>query len=193
MVYAMWHAPQRFTFHFIKDEKQLIPYPRMWGFTFHFIKEENNWFLAPVCGGLHFTSLRRKINFLALNLGQFCDGIYILITAVRPEANNTTRYRPCRHDTTRCCVHRPQQLFSYNKNVNFPDISVGKNKINETSVSKFLGIHLDKKLNFVNHITEMSMKVAKSIGLSNKLNPFFPVILLKSYILHLFIHTYHMV
>ena len=54
-------------------------------------------------------------------------------------------------------------LFSHNKNVNFPDISVDNNTINETYVTKFLGIHLDKKLNFVNHITEMSMKVAKSI------------------------------
>ena len=36
-------------------------------------------------------------------------------------------------------------LFSYNKNVNFPDISVGNNTINETSVTTFLGIHLDKK------------------------------------------------
>ena len=56
-------------------------------------------------------------------------------------------------------------LFSYNKNVNFPDNFPGNNIINETSVTKFLGIHLDKKLNFVNHITEMSMKVAKPIGL----------------------------
>ena len=52
-------------------------------------------------------------------------------------------------------------LFSYGKDVNFPDISVGNNTINETSVTNFLGIHLDKKLNFVSHITEMSMKVAK--------------------------------
>ena len=37
-------------------------------------------------------------------------------------------------------------LFSYNKNVNFSDISLGNNTINETSVSKFLGIHLDKKI-----------------------------------------------
>ena len=40
--------------------------------------------------------------------------------------------------------------FSYNKNVNFDDISEGNNTINETSVTKFLGIYLDKKLNFVN-------------------------------------------
>ena len=34
-------------------------------------------------------------------------------------------------------------LFSYNKKLNFADISVGNNKINETSVTKCVGIHLD--------------------------------------------------
>ena len=71
-------------------------------------------------------------------------------------------------------------LFSYNKNVNFPDISAGNSKINETSVTKFLGIHLDNKFNFVNHITEMSMKVAKSIGLLYKLNRSLPETILKT-------------
>ena len=49
------------------------------------------------------------------------------------------------------------------KNVNFPDISVGNNTTNETSITKSLGIHIDKKLNFVNHITEMSMKVQSQL------------------------------
>ena len=71
-------------------------------------------------------------------------------------------------------------MFSYNKNVNFPDISLVNNTINETSVTKFLGIHIDKKSNFVNHITEMSMKVAKSIGLFYKLNRFLPETILKT-------------
>ena len=57
---------------------------------------------------------------------------------------------------------------------------IGNNKINETSVTEFLGIDLDKKLNFVNHITEMSMKVAKSIGFLYKINPFFPETILKT-------------
>ena len=35
-------------------------------------------------------------------------------------------------------------------------------------------MHLDKNINFVNHITEMSMKVAKSIGFLYKLNRFLP-------------------
>ena len=70
-------------------------------------------------------------------------------------------------------------LFSYNKNVNLTDISVGNDTINETSVTKFLGIHLDEKLNFVHHITEISMKVAKSIGLLYKLHRFLPQTILK--------------
>ena len=70
--------------------------------------------------------------------------------------------------------------FSYNKNANFPDISVGNNTINETSVTKVLGIHLDKKLHFVIHITEMSMKVAESIGLLYKLQRFLPETIFKT-------------
>ena len=63
-------------------------------------------------------------------------------------------------------------LFSHGQDVNFPDINIGNNKINETSLTKFLGTHLYKKLHFVNHITEMSMKVAKSIILLYKRNRF---------------------
>ena len=80
-------------------------------------------------------------------------------------------------------------LFSYYKNVTFPDISVGNNTINETFVTKFWGIHIDKQLNFVNNITEMSMKVAKSIGLLYKLNRFLHETILKTlYTSH--IHPY---
>ena len=84
-------------------------------------------------------------------------------------------------------------LFSYNKNVN-PVIRIGNNKINETSFTKFLGKHLDKKMNFLNHITEMSMIVAKSIGILYKLYHFHPEIILKMLHTSLIpIHTYHMV
>ena len=81
-------------------------------------------------------------------------------------------------------------LFSYGKYVNLIDISLGKNTIKETSVTKFLGIPLDKNLNFVNHITEMSMKVARSILLLYKLNLFLPETILKTLCISL---IYHMV
>ena len=48
--------------------------------------------------------------------------------------------------------------ISYNKIVNFPVIKIGNNKINKTYVAIFLGMHLDKRFNIVNHITEMSIK-----------------------------------
>ena len=80
-------------------------------------------------------------------------------------------------------------LFSYNKKVNFPIFKIGNNKINETSVTKFLGIQFDKKTNFVNYITEMSMKVAKSIRLLYKLNRFLPEPILKTLYTSL-IHPY---
>ena len=49
--------------------------------------------------------------------------------------------------------------------------------------------HSHQKLNFINHITEMSMKVAKSIGVSYKLNRFLPETTLKTLYTSL-IHPY---
>ena len=72
------------------------------------------------------------------------------------------------------------------QNVNF---KICNNKINKTCVNKFLGIHLDKKMNFVNHITEMSIKVAKPIGLLYKLNRFLPETILNALYTSL-IHPY---
>ena len=57
-------------------------------------------------------------------------------------------------------------LFSYNKNVNFQIIKIGNNTIiNEASVTKCLGMHLDKKLNLINHVTEMSITVCKVMSI----------------------------
>ena len=44
---------------------------------------------------------------------------------------------------------------------------------------KFWGYMLDKKLNFLNRITEMSIKVAKSIGLLYKQSRFIPETIIK--------------
>ena len=52
--------------------------------------------------------------------------------------------------------------------------------MNEILLTKFLGIHLDKKFNFANHIAEMSIKDANSIGLLYKLNRFLPETILKT-------------
>ena len=56
------------------------------------------------------------------------------------------------------------------KKIHFPLNKMRNNTIGKTSITKFLGMHLDKILNLKNHIMEVSLKVSKSIGLSNKLN-----------------------
>ena len=61
--------------------------------------------------------------------------------------------------------------------------------MDETSVANFYSICPDKKLNFVNHITEISMNVAKPIGLLYKLNRFLPETILKTLYTSL-IHPY---
>ena len=61
--------------------------------------------------------------------------------------------------------------------------------IYEDSVTQFFGIDLDKKINFVIFITEMSMKIAKSIRLLYKLNRFLPETILKTLYTSL-IHPY---
>ena len=68
-------------------------------------------------------------------------------------------------------------------------MAIDNNQIGKTSVAKFLGIHLDKKLNFKNHMTEVSLKVAKSIGFLYKLYLFLPEIILITLYISL-IHPY---
>ena len=74
-------------------------------------------------------------------------------------------------------------LFSYDKKLNFPDISGSATiKLIKLLLLNFQAYIFTKKMNFVNHITgtEMSMKVAKSIGLLYKLNHFLPETILET-------------
>ena len=68
---------------------------------------------------------------------------------------------------------------------------IGNNIIGETYVTKFWGIHLNKRLTFKNHITYLSLKVAKSTGLlKHELNRYLPEIIFKTFYISL---IYHMV
>ena len=70
-------------------------------------------------------------------------------------------------------------VLSYNNNVMLPIIKMGPNIIEETDVIKFLGLHIDNHLTFRNHISIISSKISKSIGLLFKLNKFLPSNILK--------------
>ena len=64
--------------------------------------------------------------------------------------------------------------FSYRRKIALNLIRIGNIKIKETSNIKFLGVYLDTKLSFKYHVKYISTKLAKSIGILNKLKYYLP-------------------
>ena len=74
-------------------------------------------------------------------------------------------------------------VFSYRNNSRIPPITFGNGQISQSSSTRFLGILIDEKLQFSNHIQSIASKISKSIGILNKLKLIFPSnILLKLYL-----------
>ena len=69
--------------------------------------------------------------------------------------------------------------FPYRKKVDIRPIKVGNSLIACVDSTKFLGVILDKNLNFKEHITHIAKKCSKSIGILFRLNSFLPVQILK--------------
>ena len=55
---------------------------------------------------------------------------------------------------------------------NLKDIIIGGNKIEYTNNTKFLGVIIDRKLNWADHIIYIKNKIAKSIGILYKIRHF---------------------
>ena len=71
-------------------------------------------------------------------------------------------------------------IFSYGRKLTLPPLVLGDGVIMETDSYKFLGLILDKKLNFKNHLVMLKSKISKTVGLLFKLNKFLPENILKS-------------
>ena len=71
-------------------------------------------------------------------------------------------------------------VFSYRKSISISPLQFGSNTISQTDSIKFLGITLDNKLNFREHIGSICCKISKSVGLLYRLNKFFPSDTLKT-------------
>ena len=64
--------------------------------------------------------------------------------------------------------------FSYRQNLTLPPIKINSSCIYQTHSIKFLGIVIDKNLNFKQHITAMCTKLSKSVGLLHRLKHYLP-------------------
>ena len=65
-------------------------------------------------------------------------------------------------------------IFSNKNPDTFLDLRINGITLQPCTSIKFLGIHLDNKLNFVNHIKNLSNKISKSLGIMRKLSVFVP-------------------
>ena len=72
---------------------------------------------------------------------------------------------------------------------NNDDILINRNPISSTDTHKFLGVIIDKNLKFDTHISEISNKISKSIGILYKLSSYLPTSTLKTLYFSL-IHSY---
>ena len=65
-------------------------------------------------------------------------------------------------------------VFSYRIEPDFPTLQLGAGDISSTDQIKFLGVTLDKNLNFKPHINCVLNKMSKSVGVMYRLNNFLP-------------------
>ena len=70
-------------------------------------------------------------------------------------------------------------IFSYRKKFDFSPIKFGTDFIRQTDSTKFLGLVIDERLKFKNHVNRISSKISQACGLLYHLNEIFSYELLK--------------
>ena len=71
-------------------------------------------------------------------------------------------------------------IFSYGKTYNLEQLAFGNSSISVASEMKFLGITIDRNLNFKSHTAMISSKISKATGILFRLNNILPQTSLKS-------------
>ena len=71
-------------------------------------------------------------------------------------------------------------IFSYGKTYNLEELAFGNSSISVASEMKFLGITIDRNLNFKSHTAMISSKISKATGILFRLNNILPQSALKS-------------
>ena len=61
-------------------------------------------------------------------------------------------------------------VFSYRGSIQLSPVYIGDGQIENTNVTKFLGVNIDENLNFQSHVNFVSNKICKSVGIIFRLN-----------------------
>ena len=65
-------------------------------------------------------------------------------------------------------------VFTLRSTVSIPPITIGGREIARSDCSKFLGLYVDEHLRFDRHVTFLSKKISKSVGILNRVKHFLP-------------------
>ena len=69
------------------------------------------------------------------------------------------------------------------------DLLIGGTRIGQTDVHKFLGVHIDDKITFSHHISKLSAKISRGIGIIRIMKLLVPKDVLKQ-LYYSFIHSH---
>ena len=71
-------------------------------------------------------------------------------------------------------------IFNYRGRATFPSLLLGDGHVEEADQIKFLGLTIDRHLNFNDHIDSIKSRIARTTGIIFKLNKFLPDYILRS-------------
>ena len=80
-------------------------------------------------------------------------------------------------------------LFSYKKNLPKLTIKINNIELDEKTVTKFLGVYIDNKMNWKPHVVNICNKVSKSVAILRLVRTIFPLNVLKTIYMSL-VYTY---
>ena len=66
-------------------------------------------------------------------------------------------------------------LFSYKKNLPKLTIKINNIELDEKTVTKFLGVYIDNKMNWKPHVVNICNKVSKSVAILRLVRTIFPL------------------
>ena len=122
---------------------------------------------------LHFTQFADDTT-----LGYRCNDLHELQNILEEEVYKVTKWLAA-NKLILNVAKTHSMLFSFKRNISELKIKINDTEIERKSVTKFLGVQIDDKLNWKAHITHICSKISKAIAILRKVRSIFPLNILK--------------
>jgi hypothetical protein len=122
---------------------------------------------------LHFTQFADDTT-----LGYSCNDLLELQNILEVEVHKVTKWLAA-NKLLLNVAKTHSMLFTFKRNESHLKIKINNTEIEKKSITKFLGVQIDDKLNWKAHISHICDKVSKSIAILRKVRSIFPLNILK--------------